>query len=391
MTRLFRDHAARDPVSGVAGRVSFHVVRFGVDHQRRAAVRENRVISVAHVDAGICHSGFRLTLGIDREILHVACMVPGGVVEAVLFLIGIEVAAGGGEGRFTLGILVDMDGVFALGKVHQVQFDGDTARLDRRNDGLADTGSFCILQLDGNGFRGSHAHSSKQGREADGTKSESRHGNSLQEVGSQESELREICWFACSGLKQQGNRTRRMPDCDGYWALPRGIPVSPAAIDRELWRRQQGFGRGGRMKIETDRAHIVSGVRHSKTIGSPVAMIIQNKDWQNWTDSLPVEDFEGSGEKKKPVTKPRPGHADLAGAIKYDFPDARYILERASARETYGSGCGWRIGEGFAGGTGDPSAESRDRGGRGSTESGGDVGRIGRAERKRRSAARLRR
>ncbi len=113
--------------------------------------------------------------------------------------------------------------------------------------------------------------------------------------------------------------------------MPAGIPISLAAIDRELWRRQQGFGRGGRMKIETDRAHIVSGVRHSKTIGSPIAIIIENKDWKNWTEVLPVE---GEGSEKKAVTRPRPGHADLAGAIKYDFPDARYILERASARET---------------------------------------------------------
>jgi chorismate synthase len=116
--------------------------------------------------------------------------------------------------------------------------------------------------------------------------------------------------------------------------MPAGVPVSLEAIDRELWRRQQGFGRGGRMKIETDRAHIVSGVRHSKTIGSPVAIIIDNKDWKNWTESMPVVDFEGSEAKKKLVTRPRPGHADLAGAIKYDFQDARYILERASARET---------------------------------------------------------
>ncbi len=113
--------------------------------------------------------------------------------------------------------------------------------------------------------------------------------------------------------------------------MPAGIPVSLAAIDRELWRRQQGFGRGGRMRIETDRAHVVSGVRHSKTIGSPIAIIIENKDWKNWTDVLPVE---GDGGERKAVTRPRPGHADLAGAIKYDFQDARYILERASARET---------------------------------------------------------
>ncbi len=116
--------------------------------------------------------------------------------------------------------------------------------------------------------------------------------------------------------------------------LPAGVPVSLEAVDRELWRRQQGYGRGGRMKIETDRARIVSGVRHSKTIGSPVAIIIENKDWKNWTEALPVEDIDGAEDKMKPVTRPRPGHADLAGAIKYNFGDARYILERASARET---------------------------------------------------------
>jgi chorismate synthase len=113
--------------------------------------------------------------------------------------------------------------------------------------------------------------------------------------------------------------------------LPAGIPVSLATIDRELWRRQQGYGRGGRMKIETDRARIVSGVRHSKTIGAPIAIIVDNKDWKNWSDILPVE---GAEDNAKPVTRPRPGHADLAGSIKYDFHDARYILERASARET---------------------------------------------------------
>jgi chorismate synthase len=116
--------------------------------------------------------------------------------------------------------------------------------------------------------------------------------------------------------------------------LPAGVPVSIAVIDRELWRRQQGFGRGGRMKIETDKAHVVSGVRHSMTIGSPIAILLENKDWKNWTEALPVEDIDGGEEKKKPVTRPRPGHADLAGCIKYDFHDARYILERASARET---------------------------------------------------------
>jgi chorismate synthase len=116
--------------------------------------------------------------------------------------------------------------------------------------------------------------------------------------------------------------------------LPAGVPVSVAAVNRELWRRQQGYGRGGRMKIETDTAEIVSGVRHSQTTGAPVAVIVRNRDWQNWTEVLPVELAPDSAEKQKPLKRPRPGHADLAGAIKYNYHDARYILERASARET---------------------------------------------------------
>lgn len=114
--------------------------------------------------------------------------------------------------------------------------------------------------------------------------------------------------------------------------LPAGIPISLEAVNRELWRRQQGYGRGGRMQIETDRAEIVAGVRHSFTIGAPIAVLIRNRDWANWTEALPVEG--GEEDRKKPVTRPRPGHADLAGAIKYDLRDARYVLERASARET---------------------------------------------------------
>ena len=116
--------------------------------------------------------------------------------------------------------------------------------------------------------------------------------------------------------------------------LPAGVPISLDFINRNLWRRQQGYGRGGRMKIETDKAHIVSGVRHSKTIGSPIGILLKNRDWENWTEALPVEDTEGSEGKAKPVKRPRPGHADLAGCLKYNFHDARYILERASARET---------------------------------------------------------
>jgi chorismate synthase len=114
--------------------------------------------------------------------------------------------------------------------------------------------------------------------------------------------------------------------------LPAGVDIDEAFIARELWRRQQGYGRGGRMRIETDSAHILSGVRHGKTIGSPIAMEIENRDWKNWTESLPVA--AGDPARHKAVASPRPGHADLAGALKYDFPDARYVLERASARES---------------------------------------------------------
>jgi chorismate synthase len=114
--------------------------------------------------------------------------------------------------------------------------------------------------------------------------------------------------------------------------LPAGVPIDADFVNRELWRRQQGYGRGGRMRIETDTAHFLSGVRHGKTIGSPIAIEIENRDWKNWTEALPV----GAGDpaKHKAVASPRPGHADLAGALKFDFPDARYVLERASARES---------------------------------------------------------
>jgi chorismate synthase len=114
--------------------------------------------------------------------------------------------------------------------------------------------------------------------------------------------------------------------------VPAGVPIEQEFINRELWRRQQGYGRGGRMKLEHDSAHIVSGVRHGKTIGSPIAMLIANRDWQNWQEALPVE--AGDAGKHKPVKSPRPGHADLAGALKYNFKEARYVLERASARES---------------------------------------------------------
>ena len=114
--------------------------------------------------------------------------------------------------------------------------------------------------------------------------------------------------------------------------LPAGLTVDFDFINRELWRRQQGYGRGGRMKIETDKVHILSGVRHGKTIGSPIAIQIANHDWKNWEEKLPVE--AGDPAKHQVVASPRPGHADLPGALKYNFKDARYVLERASARES---------------------------------------------------------
>lgn len=114
--------------------------------------------------------------------------------------------------------------------------------------------------------------------------------------------------------------------------MPAGLPVDLEFVNRELWRRQQGYGRGGRMRIERDTAHVLSGVRHGKTIGSPIAMLLANNDWKNWTESLPVEN--GDPAKHKRVASPRPGHADLAGAMKYGFEEARYVLERASARES---------------------------------------------------------
>jgi len=119
--------------------------------------------------------------------------------------------------------------------------------------------------------------------------------------------------------------------------LPAGLAVDVELIDRELERRQWGYGRGGRMKIERDRVEVLSGVRHGLTLGSPVALTIENKDWKNWSDVMAAEPRskdEVSEEKMRRVRRPRPGHADLAGGLKYDARDLREILERASARET---------------------------------------------------------
>jgi chorismate synthase len=115
--------------------------------------------------------------------------------------------------------------------------------------------------------------------------------------------------------------------------LPAQLPIDLKFIDHELHRRQLGYGRGGRQKIEKDRADIFAGVRHGKTIGAPIAMRIENRDWANWEKILPVEAAEDDPGARKLVA-PRPGHADLAGSQKFDYHDARYILERASARET---------------------------------------------------------
>ena len=121
--------------------------------------------------------------------------------------------------------------------------------------------------------------------------------------------------------------------------LPASLPVSVDFINHELHRRQLGYGRGGRQKIEKDKAEIFAGVRRGETIGAPIAIRIDNRDWANWEKILPVEALPegGAGASAvdlKKLVAPRPGHADLAGSQKFNFHDARYVLERASARET---------------------------------------------------------
>lgn len=115
--------------------------------------------------------------------------------------------------------------------------------------------------------------------------------------------------------------------------MPSNVPIDPQDINTQLKRRQQGYGRGGRMKIETDTAEITAGIRHGKTLGSPIALWIENRDFRAWTDEMTSDTLEGFVSKKL-VNRPRPGHADLSGGIKYNQRDLRNILERASARET---------------------------------------------------------
>lgn len=116
--------------------------------------------------------------------------------------------------------------------------------------------------------------------------------------------------------------------------LPAGMPLSAEDINHELARRQAGYGRGGRMLIETDQVRITSGIRHGKTLGSPVTLVIENKDWKNWTKVMSIEAVEEKQKKLRRVARPRPGHADLVGGMKYHHDDLRNVLERSSARET---------------------------------------------------------
>ena len=116
--------------------------------------------------------------------------------------------------------------------------------------------------------------------------------------------------------------------------IPAHLPIDFDFIDHELKRRQSGYGRGGRMKIERDQVRFLSGVRHGKTIGSPIAMMVENRDWANWEEIMSVREISAEAATKRRVTRPRPGHTDLAGSLKYNHTDARNILERSSARET---------------------------------------------------------
>jgi chorismate synthase len=116
--------------------------------------------------------------------------------------------------------------------------------------------------------------------------------------------------------------------------IPAGLPLAAGRIDAELKRRMGGYGRGARMKIEADQIEWLAGVRAGETLGSPIAMLVWNRDWEHWRDVMAPEADAAGSERRRQVTRPRPGHADLAGALKYDRQDARDILERASARET---------------------------------------------------------
>jgi len=117
--------------------------------------------------------------------------------------------------------------------------------------------------------------------------------------------------------------------------MPSNVPVTSAEIDADLIRRMGGYGRGGRMKIEKDEVQFLGGIRHGQSLGSPIALLIRNRDWENWKRTMAAEVDPAAGEPERPpMTRPRPGHADLTGGLKYDHRDLRNVLERASARET---------------------------------------------------------
>ena len=116
--------------------------------------------------------------------------------------------------------------------------------------------------------------------------------------------------------------------------LPADLPIDIDSVNHELWRRQQGYGRGGRMKIEKDEVQVLSGIRHGKTLGSPIALMIENRDFVHWQEIMSSEPIQKEPGNPRIVKRPRPGHADLAGGQKFQARDLRNILERASARET---------------------------------------------------------
>ncbi len=172
--------------------------------------------------------------------------------------------------------------------------------------------------------------------------------------------------------------------------LPAGLPVSLEAIDRELWRRQQGFGRGGRMKIETDKAHIVSGVRHSMTIGSPIAILLENRDWKNWTEALPVEDSEGS---EDPQAGPRdpPWARRSGGRHQVQFPGRALHSGAGQRARNHGPRRFGRARQGISPAVGNLRIESRHRRRRSQTSARRGLGGTGRPQPARRRPAELRR
>ncbi len=172
--------------------------------------------------------------------------------------------------------------------------------------------------------------------------------------------------------------------------LPAGIPISLDAVNRELWRRQQGYGRGGRMKIETDRAEIVAGVRHSKTIGAPIAIIIQNKDWKNWTRSAARGGFRRRAAKAQ-ARIPAASRTRRSGRqLEVQFSGCPIHSGTRQRARDHGEGCGRRVGQSASWAIWHHGAEPRDRRGRSKVGTSGRVGRISRAEPERRSLAGLR-